>query len=208
MRPPRSWLAAGTLLLASLVPLSASSSLSGRYGPLGLAIAPDGTVHGVSAEQRVGNGTLDAPQFGCIFLLEGQLDGGTASVTTWFPNEAERIRGTLRLGTGPSLQLEENHGGCLMTSGDMVDAPYGLFLDEPQANWIGTGLVTVERTVLFPEPVETAGRKRPYLVEFDPVAVLERRPGWTRVEYIDGSPKPATGWVRDGDVALSAPPVP
>lgn len=208
MKRPLFWFVAEVLFLASLTSAGASQSWSGRYGPLALAVASDGSVHGVFAEQRVGNGTLDAPQFGCLFLFEGRMDGETASVTTWFPGEAERIGGTLRLGADPSLQIEENPGGCLMTSGDMVDAPYGLIFDEPHANWIGTGLVTAERAILFPEPIEAAARRRPYLVAFDPVAVLERRPGWTRVEYIDGSTKPAAGWVRDGDVALSAPPVP
>lgn len=208
MRSLLTWLGGGILLLTSLVPSSASQTLSGRYGPLALAVALDGSVYGVFAEQRVGNGTLDAPQFNCLFLLEGRMDGDAAFVTTWFPDEAERIRGTLRLGRDPSLQLDENPGGCLMTSGDMKDAPYGLIFDETHANWIGMGLVTRERAILYPEPVEATGRKRPYLVEFDPVAVVKRRPGWTRVEYLDGAAKPATGWVRDGDVALSAPPVP
>ncbi len=72
----------------------------------------------------------------------------------------------------------------------MKDAPYGLLFDEPHPDWIGAGLVTAERAILHPEPAEAAGRKRPYLVAFDPVAVLARRPGWVRVAYLDGAAGP------------------
>ncbi len=196
------------LLWASVAPSAASRTLSGRYGPLALAVAADGSVHGVFAERRIGNGTPDTPQFGCLFLLDGRLQGETAIVTTWLPGQAERMSGVLRLGAAPSLQLEGNPGGCLMTSGDMTDAPYALTFDEPRANWIGTGLVTAERAILHPEPVERPARERPYLVRLDPVAILARRPGWSRVEYLEAGPRPVTGWLRDGDLAPDRPPLP
>lgn len=196
----------GALLLAAVGPSSASQPLSGSYGPLALAVGSDGSVHGVFAERRVGNGTPEAPQFGCLFLLEGRMEGGSARVVTWFPGDAERIGGELRLGVEPSLRLEENHGGCLMTTGDMRDEPYDLLLDEERNDWIGAGLVTAERAVLRPEPVDAPGRTRPYLVRFDPVAVLARQPGWVRVEYLEAADGRVTGWLREDDVALSAPP--
>ncbi|ALN75013.1 hypothetical protein [Aureimonas sp. AU20] len=205
MRRQLSFLGLVLLLLVSVVPSSASQSQSGRYGPLALIVRDDGMIHGVFAEQRVGNGTLDAPQFGCLFLLEGRTEGERARVDTWFPGEVEHIRGELRLGAAPSLRLEENHGGCLMASGDMKDAPYELHLDERRADWIGAGLVTAERAILHPEPIDAPGRKRPYLVQFDPVAVLSQRPGWVRVEYLAAAGGPVTGWLRDADVAFSAP---
>lgn len=197
-------LSLGALLLAPAVPSIASQSLSGSYGPLALAVGDDGAVHGVFAERRVGNGTPEAPQFGCLFLLEGHMEGESARVVTWFPGEAERIAGKLDLGAEPSLQLDENHGGCLMASGDMRDAPYDLLLDEQRANWIGAGLVTAERAILHPSPTDAPGRKRPYLVRFDPVAVLARRPGWIHVEYLESADGPVTGWLREAEVALSA----
>ncbi len=193
----------GALLLAS-VPSSASPMLSGSYGPLALIVGEDGAVNGVFAERRVGNGTPEAPQFGCLFLLEGRLEGGEADVVTWFPGEAERIRGELRLGAEPNLQLEKNHGGCLMASGDMRDAPYDLLLDERRDDWIGAGLVTAGRAILHPSPPAAPGRRRPYLVRFDPVAVLARRPGWIHVEYLEAADGRVTGWLREADVTLSA----
>ncbi|RIY01428.1 hypothetical protein D3218_08725 [Aureimonas flava] len=192
------------LLLAFAHPAGASKPLSGSYGPLALAVGDDGSVHGVFAERRVGNGSVDAPQFSCLFLLEGRLEGDSADVDTWVPGEVDRIGGELRLGAEPTLRLEENHGGCLMTTGDMRDAPYDLLLDEPRADWIGAGLVTAERAILRPSPSDAPGSRRPYLVRFDPVAVLARRPGWIHVEYLEAAGGRVTGWLREADVTLSA----
>ena len=203
-----SFLSLGALLLACVAPTSASQPLSGSYGPLALAISDDGLVQGVFAERRVGNGTPEAPQFGCLFLLGGHLEDGRADVVTWLPGEAERIGGELRLGEKPSLQLLENHGGCLMTTGDMRDAPYDLLLDERRDDWIGAGLVTAHRAILHPSPTDAPGRRRPYLVRFDPVAVLARRPGWIHVEYLEAVDGRVTGWLRETDVSLSMPPHP
>lgn len=208
MNRHRFFVGIAAMLLACAAPSSASQAQSGRYGPLALAVLRDGAVHGVFAERRVGNGTPESPQFGCLFLLEGRMEGGTARVSTWVPGEAERVTGELRLGAHPSLQLEENHGGCLMTSGDMKDEPYDLLLDETRDDWVGAGLVTAERTVLHPDLLDDPGRRRPYLVRFDPVAVLARQPGWISVEYLEASEGRVTGWLRDADVALSAAPAP
>lgn len=190
------------MLLALPSPSSASADVSGRYGPLAITVVHD-RVHGVFAEQRIGNGNEDSPQFSCLFLIEGQLDHGQAKVTTWFPGEPERIAGTLMLGRDSSLRLDENHGGCLMTTGDMKDAPYTLSLDEPRADWIGAGLVTAKRAVLRSSPSARSPRTRPYLVKFDAIAVLEQRPGWVRVEYLGSEDRPVRGWLQDSEVAAT-----
>lgn len=193
------------LLAAFVIPMAAAASepLSGRYGPLALVVA-DRNIYGVFSESRLGNGTSDAPQFTCVFLLEGRIEGNTATVRTWFPGEPERIAGTLRFGEEPSLQLAENHGGCPMTSGDMVVTPSPLPLDELHAEWIGTGLVTPDKLVLQNNPAMDPARKRPFLVAFDAVAVLERRRDWVRVVYLDGVGKPASGWVP-ADTLVTSP---
>ncbi len=180
---------------------------SGDYGPLALAVGKDGSVHGVFAERRVGNGTTNAPQFSCLFLLAGRLNGDRGQVETWFPAEGERIRGKLQLGEQASLQLEDNHGGCLMTTGDMKNAPYELSFGERHTGWIGAGLVIANRAVLYSSPSSVPGRKRPYLVKYDPVAVLARRSRWIQVEYLEAEGKPVTGWLRDDAVGLSVPPL-
>lgn len=58
------------------------------------------------------------------------------------------------------------------------------------------------------QPVDAPGRKRPYLVPFDPVVVLARQPGWIRVEYLEAAKGRVTGWLGDAGVALRAPPGP
>jgi len=69
--------------------------------------------------------------------------------------------------------------------------------------WIGAGLVTAAKAVLRREPRDDPNRTRPYLVEFDAFAVLERRDGWARVAFVGADGPAATGWLRDDEVATS-----
>ncbi|MEH3147715.1 MAG: hypothetical protein PGN34_20760 [Methylobacterium frigidaeris] len=178
----------------------------GHYGSLTLAVR-DGSVSGVFAEGRGEAGPGGAPTFGCIFLLRGTLSGGRATVETWYPGEAERISGTLAFTTdGAALTLAEDHGGCPMTTGSMVGQPHALLREAPQAGeegetWRDAALVTARRARLRPGPGPAPGRG-PYLVENDPVAVLERRDGWVRVLYRGGR-TPVAGWLPAGDLAVA-----
>jgi hypothetical protein len=175
---------------------------SGRYGPLLLADRGS-EVHGVFSEGRVGNGDEAAPQFSCLFLLKGKLNNERAEVETWFPNEAERISGVLDLGALPSLKLTENHGGCLMTSGDMTAGPYRLGAQDRRPEWIGAGLVTAQKAVLRPGPHDDPKRTRPYLVEIDAFAILEQRDGWVRIAFVGTHGPPTIGWLRSDEAAAS-----
>ena len=176
--------------------------MSGRYGPLLLTVH-GGEVHGVFSEGRVGNGDEAAPQFSCLFLLKGQLTNGRAAVETWFPGETDRISGVLDLGAVPRIKLTENHGGGLMTSGDMTAEPFPLDAGERHADWVGAGLVTAPKAVLRQEPRDDLKRTRPYLVELDAFAVLEQRDGWVRVSFGGTDGPPASGWLRADEVAMS-----
>lgn len=176
---------------------------SGLYGSLALAVR-DGRVSGVFAE---GRGGIDGrPAFSCVFLLRGTLSGPRASVETWYPGEAERIGGTLTFtAEGVELRLTEDHGGCPMTTGSMVDKPYALSREagaEPET-WRGVGLVTARRAILRPEPRQASGRA-PYLVADDAVVVLARREGWVRALYQSGK-TPVAGWLPVTDLAVEEP---
>lgn len=174
---------------------------SGIYDSLTLAVAGD-AVAGVFSEQRGAPGS-GGPQFSCLFLLRGTLAGGRAKVETWFPGEPKRIPGELAFTSdGATLILSEDHGGCSMTAGTMVETPYTLArsAEGTPAGWIGVGLVTAKRTAFRPEP-GTAPARAPYLVRFDPVAVLERRDAWVRVQY-RGEKVPVIGWLPAANVAL------
>lgn len=186
------------LALALACPAVSSAQTSGSYGQLKLAIVGN-QVSGVFSEGRLGNGSDAAPQFSCVFLLRGTLSNGRGIVRTWYPGEAP-IKGNLALrGRNASLVVQENHGGCLNTSGDMVDQPFTATLDTPAKGWIGVGLVTAKRAALRPAP--GAVNKAPYIIDGDTVGILERRPGWLRVSY--PGEKQVTGWVRASELALA-----
>lgn len=184
--------------LALLFPSAAAAQQSGSYGPLKLAIVGN-EVHGVFSEGRVGNGDEAAPQFSCMFLLRGTLGRGRGIVRTWYPGE-EPIKGNLSVnGADVSLMLKENHGGCLNTSGDMVDKPFTTDLVTAGKGWTGVALVTAKRAVLRATP--GAAARAPYIVEGDAVGILERRPGWLRIAYL--GERTVTGWVRASEVAVA-----
>jgi len=173
---------------------------SGQYGGLTLSVT-DGRVSGVFSEGRMGNGSEAAPQFSCWFLLRGKLEGGRGIVETWFPGQ-EPIPGNLSFeGGGASLMLRENQDGCFMASGDMTREPYRVPLNRRGEGWTGVALVTADRAAFRPSPGAPAPRT-PYVVEGDPVAVLERRGGWARVRYVAG-PRPITGWLPANQLAIA-----
>ncbi|KQP85360.1 hypothetical protein ASF60_21860 [Methylobacterium sp. Leaf113] len=63
--------------------------------------------------------------------------------------------------------------------------------------------MTAERTAFRPEPGPVPARA-PYLVQLDPVAVLERRDAWVRVRY-RGKKAPVIGWLPAADLAVVMP---
>lgn len=149
----------------------------------------------------MGNGTDAAPQFTCWFLLRGKLQNGRGVVETWYPGE-EPIAGKLSIeGTQVSLTLREDHGGCLMTTGSMVREPYRALLNRPGHGWLDAALVRVNRAALRPSAGAPAPRM-PYLIEGDPVAVLDRHGAWVRVLYGTGT-RPVTGWLAAADLVLA-----
>ncbi|MBP0494561.1 hypothetical protein [Roseomonas indoligenes] len=183
--------------------LAAGPPDSGLYGGLSLAINGN-QVSGVFSEARRGGGTEAAPQFSCVFLLRGRLEKGRGQVETWYPGE-DPIPGNLSFeGAQASLVLRENHGGCLMTTGDMVGQPYRAGLDRAGDGWIGVALVTARRAAFRPAPGAPAPRT-PYVVEDDPVAVLERRGEWVRARYVAGE-RAVEGWLRAAELAPDRPP--
>ena len=100
-----------------------------------------------------------------------------------------------------SLTLNEDHGGCLMTTGGMVREPYRALLNRPGHGWLDVALVRADRAALRPSAGAPALRI-PYLVGGDPVAVLERRGAWMRVLYGLGT-RPVTGWLAAADLVLA-----
>ncbi|WP_144638308.1 DUF2141 domain-containing protein [Bordetella genomosp. 13] len=195
-------LAAVLVCLTALAsPVHAADMLSGRYGPLLLAVR-DGTVAGVYSE---GRGMPGGPQFSCYFVFDGKLADGRADITVRQPEPGETLHGTFTVqGDAVALQLDENGDGCAMTSGDMVKEPYVLDRDSQRPAWQSVALVSADKAVMQKGPARDAQRRKPYLVQGDPVAVLQRQGDWLRVEY-EGEGKPVTGWMQASDLLVTAP---
>ncbi len=196
-----SWLLA--ILSAALLcrPLMATPMAvrSGQYDALTLVVAGH-QVSGAFSDHRGENGSGGAPQFTCAFLLHGTLDGDRAKVETWTPGDKRRIAGNLTFeGDDVVLQLQEHQAGCAATSGDMVRTPYKLSRTMDGAGWLGVALVSAQRAFIRAAPRGSISR-RPYLVEFDPVAVLQRAGEWVRVAYPRGGSS-VRGWLRTTELA-------
>ena len=199
----RALLALALAAVLSPLPASAADNLSGQYEPLLLAVQGN-VVTGAFSEQRVGNGSDNAPQFSCAFLLSGTLENGAASIVTWYPGQSP-IAGQLTLSAdGVSLKLKDNQPGCGMTSGDMVDQAWESSRDTPGPGWIGARLIASAKAVLRKTPAVTAALK-PYVVKDDAVAVLAVQGAWVQVSY-PGADKPVQGWVKASELTSANPP--
>jgi hypothetical protein len=198
---PRGGLPLAALLLAS--PAWAQAPSSGQYGSLTLSVVGD-RVTGVFSEARGGNGSEAAPQFSCRFLLRGRLQDGRGIVETWYPGD-EPIPGNLSFEGGrASLMLRENQAGCAMASGDMTREPYRGVPVSAGKDWIDVALVRARRAAFRTAPGGPAPRT-PYVVEGDPVAVLERRGDWVRARYVAGT-RPVSGWLPASDLTIAGTP--
>ena len=197
---------------AAAVPARAQAPASGQYENLTLAVA-GGTVSGVFSSGRMGNGTEAAPQFSCIFLLRGPLQGTRAHVATWFPSDKpdQVIEGDLVFEHGAAtLTLAENPGGCMMTGEYFVREPgtelqpRPMTLTRPEPGWTGVAMVTARRAPLRSRP-DAPPPRTPYVVRYDAVGVLERRGAWVRAS-VPGAKAPLSGWLRAAELAPDAPP--
>jgi len=191
------------LLLPSVhlaIAADAPAARSGQYEALLIAISGD-KLSGVFSEQRVGNGTNDAPQFSCVFTISGTLRGDHADITTRMPDMSTTIAGTIDFtNEGLGLTLKESHGGCDNVSGDMTREPFTLSRVSEGKDWTGVALIRARKVVLNADPAPTT-RRKPYLVGDDPVAILGRKGDWIKASYVAGE-KPVTGWVKASDLDM------
>jgi hypothetical protein len=177
---------------------------SGLYEAMTISVVGD-QVTGAFYDQRIGNGTDAAPQFSCIFMLQGKLVGDRADILTWAPGDKDVIHGNLVFtADGADVKLDQEPGGCGMTSGDMVGEPYRASKLSGAEGWLGVAMVSAKKAVFRSEPSAKPGRT-PFVVRFDPVVVLERRGDWIRASYVGGE-KPVTGWLNRSELDETPPP--
>ncbi|KHL25502.1 hypothetical protein PK98_02090 [Croceibacterium mercuriale] len=180
---------------------ASAQPVSGQYGPLLISVA-DGRISAVFVDAVGGSGPGGAPQFLCATLLDGQAAGDSAALRAWLPDDPERISGELHAGGETIvLRLDENPPGCAMAS-SLTGEGQRLLRTSAHPDWIGAGLVTAERAVLHPEPQATSGRRTPYLVAWNAVAIIAERGAWVQVEYVGGK-QPVRGWLRRSDLAVA-----
>jgi hypothetical protein len=182
----------------------APEALSGQYDNLIVSVV-DGQVTGAFRDYRAGNGTDDAPQFSCLFMLKGSLIDDHAAVVTWAPGDKDVIHGTLTFSLGiASLKLDQDQAGCAMASGDMVRKPFKLSKVSGGDGWMGVGMVSVKKAILHSKP-NTRPSRAPFVVRYDPVAILSRMGDWLEVSYVGGE-NPVKGWLNRSELSFDPPP--
>ena len=201
----------GIMFVALAVGIGAASSLaakpsgrSGQYNALTLVVADD-AVTGAFSNANGPVGTGGAPQFRCVFLLRGKVEGDRAKIDTWAPGEKEDIAGELVFkGNDVMIRLAKDQPGCGMIDANMVSEFYKASRTETGTGWIDVAIVSAEHAAFRSTPNAPAPR-RPYVVEDDLVVILARKGEWVRASYLGGR-KPVTGWLRRDELVSDHPP--
>jgi hypothetical protein len=178
---------------------------SGLYGNLTLGV--DGTtVTGVFSDARAGNGTEDAPQFICLFVLRGTFGGGpneAVKVTVWSPPDAATTSGTLAFEKDTvKLRLEGDPPGCSATGDEFHSEAY----EEPSVmdgKWASVRLVSVASADAREAPVDSSSAKT-RLTKGDVVVVYRRIGRWLEGEDLNARRR-VRGWLRERDMAPDHP---
>jgi hypothetical protein len=178
---------------------------SGLYGNLTLGV--DGTtVTGVFSDARAGNGTEDAPQFSCLFVLRGTLGSGpndAVKVTVWSPPDAATTLGTLSFEKDTAkLRLEGDPPGCSATGDEFASEAY----EEPsvmEGKWTSVRLVSIASAEVREAPVDSSSA-RTRLTKGDVVVVYRRIGPWLEGENLNARRR-VRGWLRERDLAPDHP---
>jgi hypothetical protein len=179
--------------------------VSGEYGEFIIGVDPDGDLTGYY-ESSTGAG-----KFNCIFYLRGKLNGDSARITTWFPDEKETINGTLKPlikegQAGFNIKLAAEPGGCWNVNPNLDDDQgYIEFLGQA-GTWSAVRVVSAERAYFYINPKARAPQKI-YVVKGNAVQVYKQEKGWVEVVYYgkclnnDCSKRQITrGWLKEKDL--------
>jgi hypothetical protein len=178
---------------------------SGLYGNLTLGV--DGTtVTGVFSDARAGNGTEDAPQFSCLFMLHGTPGGGpndVVKVMVWSPPDAAGTPGTLAFEKETAkLRLDGDPPGCSATGDEFTSEAY----EEPSVldgKWTSVRLVSAASADVREAPVNGSS-SRARLTKGDVVVVYRRIGPWLEGEDLNARRR-VRGWLRERDLAPDHP---
>jgi hypothetical protein len=187
------------------VSAASAQAKSGLYGNLTLGV--DGaTVTGTFSDARTGNGTDDAPQFSCLFVLRGVsgsgADGAT-KVTVWSPPDSATTGGTLTFVKDTAkLRLQGDPPGCAATGDEFASATY----EEPSVmdgKWNSVRLVSAATADVRQAPVNGSSAKA-RLSKGDVVVIYRRIGPWLEGEDLNAR-RAVRGWLRASDLAPDQP---
>ena len=200
--------------------------LSGIYtGGLRVAIDSNGAVTGRYESHRVGLGTVEQPQFGCVFSFYGfPVDEGEKfAIASWDPpvwrpdaavEEGINTTGTLHMTEGSVVIrfVEDPSGGCWNVEPFTQGSRFSL---RERRAWSQVRLVARDNIRLLASP-GGATRPEPLLARGELAQVMEERDGWLLVEIErmapvpeDGSDRPVSrfhGWLRGTALFPVSPP--
>jgi hypothetical protein len=194
-----------TIVTAVRGSAASAQAKSGLYGNLTLGV--DGTtVTGVFSDARVGNGTEDAPQFSCLFVLRGVSGSGpddAIKVTVWSPPDSATTGGTLTFAKDAAkLRLDGDPPGCAATGDEFASAAY----EEPSVmdgKWNSVRLVSAATAEVRQAPVNGSSAKT-RLSKGDVVVIYRRIGSWLEGEDLNAR-RAVRGWLRASDLAPDQP---
>lgn len=175
--------------------------VAGDYG-MGLRFAFNPSTHkltGYFEDYTYGiESPPSAPQFSCVFYLEGTVTGTTGTLRTAYPNDAaDLIIGHYEL-VSPNtirLQLDAEHGGCWNVQ-HFVDAPVSFTLEHPR-RWIQIRYIVSDKAYFYSAPSKGKKRKS-YLVKNDFFCVEKITKEWVYGTFY--GEKESKGWIRIGEL--------
>jgi hypothetical protein len=178
---------------------------SGLYGNLTLGV--DGTtLTGAFSDARAGNGTEDAPQFSCLFVLRGTLGSGpndVVKVTVWSPPDAATTFGTLVFDKDTAkLRVVGDPPGCSATGDEFASEAY----EEPSVldgKWTSARLVSATSADVREAPLDSSS-VRTQLTKGDVVVIYRRIGPWLEGEDLNARRR-VRGWFRERDLAPDHP---
>jgi hypothetical protein len=178
----------------------------------------------VFSDARPGNGTEDAPQFSCLFILRGVLAGeqdSVVKVTVWSPlggTVAAQLGGlqsgtprTTNVQTSGTLSFEKDTAklrlagdppGCAATGDTFTSQAY----EEPSVKdgkWTSVRLVSAATAEVRQAPVSGSSAKT-RLSKGDVVVVYRRIGPWLEGEDLNAQ-HAVRGWLRESDLAPDQP---